>query len=87
MGQKLVEERLAACATVISGAESIYRWEGKIETAEEALLLLKTETERLEELEARLLALHTYTTPEFLVLKVDAGSQAYLQWLGECVRR
>lgn len=81
----LVEERLAACATLIPGAESIYRWEGKIEVATETLLLLKTEAGRLDQLEARLHALHSYTTPEFLVLRVDSGSRAYLEWLSGCL--
>ena len=86
LGRTLVVERLAACATLIHGTESIYRWEGKIESAAETLLLLKTESGSLEQLEARLHALHSYTTPEFLVLRVDAGSRAYLQWLAACLR-
>ena len=81
----LVEERLAACATLIPGAQSIYRWEGKIESSAETLLLLKTAAGRLAELEARLHALHSYITPEFLVLRVDAGSRAYLDWLAACL--
>ncbi|HTX77453.1 MAG TPA: divalent-cation tolerance protein CutA [Terracidiphilus sp.] len=85
IGRALVEERLAACATVIPAAQSIYRWEDKVESAAETLLLLKTEADRLEELDARLHALHSYTTPEFLVLRVDAGSRAYLDWLRTCL--
>ena len=86
LARTLVEERLAACATLIPGVQSIYRWEGKIESAAEVVVLLKTEADRLDELEARLCALHSYSTPEFLVLTVDAGSEAYLEWLGGCVR-
>ncbi len=81
LANTLVEERLAACATLIPGAQSVYRWEGRIELSAETLLLLKTEAGRLAELEARLHTLHIYTTPEFLVLRVDAGSRAYLEWL------
>ena len=77
LARTLVEERLAACATLIPGAQSIYRWEGKIESSAETLLLLKTEAGRLAEIEARLHALHSYTAPEFLVLRVDAGSRPY----------
>lgn len=86
IGRALVEERLAACATVIPGARSIYRWEGKVESAAETVVLLKTEADRLEELERRLHALHSYATPEFLVLGVEAGSRGYLGWLGDCLR-
>ncbi len=85
LARTLVEERLAACATLIPGAQSIYRWEGKIESSAETLLLLKTEAGRLAEIEARLHALHSYTTPEFLVLRVDAGSRPYLDWLAACL--
>jgi len=81
LGQTLVEERLAACATLIPAAQSIYRWQGQVETATETLLLLKTETDQLPALEARLHALHSYQTPEFLVLKVESGSRGYLDWL------
>ena len=81
MGRALVEERLAACATVVPSVHSIYRWQGQIETSTEALLLLKTESGRLKELEARLHELHGYQTPEFLVLPVDSGSHGYLAWL------
>lgn len=81
IGRTLVEERLAACATALPGIESIYHWRGEIETDTETLMLLKTETDRLEALHARLVALHSYETPEFLVLSVEAASQGYRQWL------
>lgn len=81
MGRTLVEERLAACATLIPGAQSIYRWKEAIESSVETLLLLKTGVEHVAELEARLHELHSYQTPEFLVLTVTAGSQGYLDWL------
>jgi periplasmic divalent cation tolerance protein len=86
LGRKLVEERLAACATLIPAVHSIYRWKGEIDSTTESLLLLKTTADRLEALESRLRQLHSYETPEFLVLPVEAGSQAYLEWLQGCVR-
>jgi periplasmic divalent cation tolerance protein len=81
IGQTLVEEKLAACATIVPGVHSIYRWQGQVETAYETLLLLKTGPDQLPALEARLHALHSYHTPEFLILPVEAGSQGYLDWL------
>lgn len=81
MGQALVEERLAACATLLPGAHSIYRWKDAIESSVETMLLLKTSADRLSALETRLHELHSYQTPEFLVLEVNAGSQRYLEWL------
>ncbi len=81
MARALVEERLAACATLLPGAESIFHWEGRIETAAETLVVLKTTAEKVEALEARLKELHNYETPEFLVLEVERGNRAYLDWI------
>lgn len=82
-----VDERLAACATLIPAVESIYRWEGQVESATETLLLIKTEADQLEALEARLRELHSYQVPEFLVLNVESGSHAYLEWLRASLRK
>jgi periplasmic divalent cation tolerance protein len=81
LARTLVEERLAACVTLIPGVQSIYRWQGEIETSTETLLLLKTGAGQLSALEARLHELHSYQTPEFLVLPVESGSSPYLEWL------
>jgi periplasmic divalent cation tolerance protein len=81
LGRILVEERLAACATFIPAVQSIYRWQGQVESSAETLLLLKTGPDQLAALEARLHQLHSYQTPEFLVLAVEAASQPYLDWL------
>lgn len=81
LARTLVEERLAACATLIPAVQSIYHWQGQIESATETLLLLKTGAAQIAALEARLHALHSYQTPEFLVLPAQAGSRGYLDWL------
>jgi periplasmic divalent cation tolerance protein len=81
LGRILVEERLAACATLIPGVESIYRWKGQIESSSETMLLIKTGFDQLAALETRLHELHSYQTPEFLVLTVESGSHPYLEWL------
>ena len=81
IGHALVEEQLVACASVIPAVESIYRWKGQIERASETMLLLKTSLEHLPGLETRLHQLHSYETPEFLVLGVEAGSHGYLEWM------
>jgi len=81
LGWTLVEERLAACATLLPPVHSIYRWQDKIESSDETLLLLKTEVDQLPALEARLQELHSYQTPEFLVFEIEAGSDSYLRWL------
>ena len=81
LARALVEERLAACATLIPAVESIYRWDDKVESAGEVLLLLKTGAGKLAALEARLLNLHSYEIPEFLVLPIEHGSDSYLAWM------
>ncbi len=87
LGRTLVEERLAACATVVPGVESIYHWQGQVETSAETLLLLKTGPDQVSALEARLHALHSYKVPEFLVVDVESGSRGYLDWLEASLRR
>lgn len=83
LGRTLVEERLAACATLFPAVRSIYRWQGKMESSTETVLLLKTGVDQLPALEARIHELHRYEVPEFLVLEVEAGSRLYLRWLNE----
>jgi len=81
LGRTLVEERLVACATLLPVVQSIYHWNDQIQSAPETMVLLKTSTEKLEQLEKRLKELHTYRVPEFLVLPVESGSSAYLEWM------
>ncbi len=81
LAQSLVEARLAACVTILRGAESVYLWKGQIESANECVLLIKTTEGQLAPLEKRLKELHSYETPEFLVLKAEGGSSDYLAWL------
>jgi periplasmic divalent cation tolerance protein len=85
LGRQLVDEHLAACATVVPGVTSIYQWEGRREQATEALLVIKTRADGYEALERRVLALHPYSVPEVLALGVDAGAPAYLQWVHDSV--
>lgn len=81
LGRVLVSERMAACASVLPGIRSIYRWEGKVQDEPEVLLLLKTTRARFDALRDRVLALHPYQVPEVIALPVEAGSTKYLEWL------
>jgi periplasmic divalent cation tolerance protein len=84
IARAVVEQHFAACVNVLTHAvESFYTWEGKLENGSEYLLVIKTNEDRLGELEKEILRLHSYDTPEFIVLPVVAGSQDYLQWLEE----
>ena len=83
----VVEKRLAACVNIVTHAvESFYSWEGKLENSSEYMLVIKTSEERLGELEKEVLAMHSYDTPEFIVLPIVTGSDKYLDWLGASVK-
>jgi periplasmic divalent cation tolerance protein len=77
----LVERRLAACVNIVPHVESIYRWQGKIETAEEWLLLIKTQAELFDRVCDAVKELHSYDLPECVMLEVAAGSPEYLNWI------
>jgi periplasmic divalent cation tolerance protein len=87
LARTLVEEHLAACVSLLPGVQSIYHWAGEVESASEILLLIKTGTDQVAALEQRLRSLHSYETPEFLVLKVESGSLSYLDWMQANLRR
>ena len=76
----LVEERLAACVNVLPGMASTYRWQGKVEHANEVLLIAKTVRHRLGALQARIVALHPYELPEVVAVEA-AALPAYLDWI------
>jgi periplasmic divalent cation tolerance protein len=82
LGRALVEERLVACANVIEGMNSIYWWEGKVEEAGEAVLIAKTQRARIDQLIARVKALHSYDCPCIVVLPITGGNPDYLAWIG-----
>jgi len=81
--RNLVEERLAACVNLSAPMESIYRWEGSIESESERQLVIKTSRDRVVALWDRVRELHPYDMPEFLVLPIVDGSDAYLRWVAE----
>jgi periplasmic divalent cation tolerance protein len=86
LARAALRERLIACANLIPKVESHYRWQGKIESSAEFLLLLKSTRSRLAALERFIIANHPYDTPEFLVINLNRGNKRYLQWLSDCVK-
>ena len=85
LARTLVEERLAACVNILPAMTSIYRWKEKVEQDREQQVVIKTTTDRVVALQARLRQLHPYELPEFLVLDAS-GSEAYLTWVEESAR-
>jgi periplasmic divalent cation tolerance protein len=86
IADRLLEQRLAACINILPGVQSFYRWQGSIESASEVLLLIKTRSALISEVQATIASLHSYDVPEFLVLSVSGGSEGYLAWLEASLR-
>ena len=81
IAQQLVTENLVACANLILAVESIYRWQDKIENAQEALVFFKTTATRYAAFQERLKSLHPYDVPEIICLRIEDGLPEYLHWV------
>jgi periplasmic divalent cation tolerance protein len=84
--EALVDARLAACVNLLPVMESVYRWEGRVQRDSERQVILKTSRERVATLWRRVRELHPYDVPEFIVLPIVDGHDAYLRWIGESTR-
>lgn len=88
IGRAVVEQRLAACANIVQAPiRSIYRWKGKVETAREFLLILKTSGQRFDALRKAIERLHNYDLPEIIAIPIAEGAAGYLSWISESVKR
>lgn len=83
IARTLVSEGLAACANLVPAVRSIYRWQGEVQDESETLAILKTTRAKVEEMTARLVALHPYEVAEVIVLPVDGGHAPYLAWVAD----
>jgi periplasmic divalent cation tolerance protein len=81
LAEKLVGERLAACVNILAPCTSVYRWQGKVETAQETPLLIKTLRVHYGKLEQAIRAHHPYELPEIIAVPIEAGLPAYLDWV------
>ncbi|MCL5877329.1 MAG: divalent-cation tolerance protein CutA [Candidatus Bathyarchaeota archaeon] len=87
ISQTLLDEKLIACANIISPVASCFLWEGKIDRAEECLIVMKTRKDLFAELAVRVKALHSYEVPEVLALPVVDGSGEYLAWIRRSLKQ
>lgn len=85
IAQALVDRRLAACVNIVPQVRSIYRWQERVETAEEWLLVIKTTSNAFDRVRAVIRELHSYDLPECICLTIEDGSQEYLEWIASCV--
>ena len=81
IARALIERKLAACVNILAECTSIYRWQGKLETATEVPLLIKTRAAIYPELEAAIKSLHPYELPEIVAVPIERGSPEYLEWV------
>lgn len=87
IARALVEQRLAACVNILKvPVRSIYRWKGKVESAKESLLIIKSSRKRFGALQNAIKKLHSYDVPEIIALPIERGSFDYLAWLAESIR-
>ncbi len=85
IGTLLVEQKLAACVNLVPQIESIYRWQGAIETGSEVLALIKSTTWKYQLLEAKIRELHPYEVPEIVSIRIESGHAPYLNWIEQSV--
>ena len=85
IAQKLVKEKLVACANILKGIESLFWWEGKIDSSQEALLILKSKKSCFKKIVKTVQSLHSYTVPEIIALPIAQGSKDYLEWINNCI--
>lgn len=84
--RRLLDEKLIACANIISPVSSHFHWSGKIEKAEECLVLMKSREDLFEKLAETVKSLHSYEVPEILALPIINGSKTYIDWLESCLQ-
>lgn len=81
----LVEQKLAACVNIIAGVTSVYEWQGKIETSQEQLLIIKSHADKYDAIENKIKTNHPYELPEIIAVPIDRGLPDYLQWINKCL--
>jgi periplasmic divalent cation tolerance protein len=86
IARHLLDLHLAACVNILPGVQSIYRWQGVIESGAEVLMLIKTRSTLTREVQSAIASLHSYEVPEFLILPVSGGSESYLAWMETSLR-
>ena len=85
IAEHLIDQHLAACVNILPGITSIYTWQGKRESAQEQLLIIKSTKDIYETLEKAIIKLHPYELPEVIAVNIETGNENYLNWISECI--
>ena len=83
IARRLIKKRLAACVNIIDKIESFFRWQGKLDSAKEALLIIKSKKNKLVKIIKTVKSMHSYEVPEIIVLPIIGGDKLYLRWIDE----
>jgi periplasmic divalent cation tolerance protein len=86
IAQVLLDERLVACVNIVGSVSSLFHWDGKMESAEECLLIMKSRGDLFETLEVRVRALHSYDVPEVIAVPIVLGSRKYFEWMDSVLK-
>jgi len=87
IAKALIKNKLAACVNIVDKIESIFRWQGKIDQAKEALLIIKSKKTKLSGIIKLVRAIHSYHVPEIIALPIIAGYKPYLRWINDSIRQ
>ena len=87
LANRLLEERLAACVNIVSEVNSLFWWDGKIDSSRETLLIVKSKEAFLGEVVGLVKSIHSYSIPEIIALPVIGGNEEYLSWINKCVKK
>ena len=86
IAKHLLSVHLAACVNILPGLTSVYQWQGDIESAQEHLLIIKSQQQQFTAIEAAIKAIHPYQIPEIIAVAIEQGSAEYLKWIDSCLR-
>lgn len=85
IAENIVAQRLVACVNILPGIESIYQWQGNVESAQEHLMLIKTHADKFPALKRSIASMHPYEVPEIIAIDINQGLPEYMQWLKSCI--
>jgi len=86
IAKMLIQNKLAACVNILAGVKSLFRWQGKIDQAKEALLIVKSKKEKFDKIAKLVKSMHSYDLPEIIAIPIVSGFKPYLDWINESVR-